>query len=227
MKLGPSKVFRLLSIAAARAAGVPLPKCDPDNEDQVDKACHAVAESTDGLAARIPAWAEYESRLRDHKTYSLKDSLEWLKNTWGITVGQSSVDRDRKRILNAERVNLLANQRLKQSLDLLSDLPDTDLFSGGMRMIGQMILTNLLNYSADTLQNLRPAQIISMMDVFARTSKNYAEGLLIAERQKLAKQQRERFDAETKRAQTGSRDGKISPGQLEQIRAAVFGEAAA
>lgn len=227
MRLGPSKTFRLLSVAAAQKADIPLPACDLDDEAQLDKVCQFVAESTDGVAARQQAWIQYEDRLRDHRTYALDDIRAWLADEWKVTVGRSSIDRDRKRIIQAEKVNQLSNQRLKSALDMMKDLPDSDLFGGGTRMIAQMILSNLLNYSAESLENLKPAQIIAMMDVFARTSKGYAETLLIEERRKLQMQQREAFDREAKKAMGGSRDGKISPAQLEQIRKSVFGEAAA
>ncbi|HOD79967.1 MAG: hypothetical protein BWX88_02681 [Planctomycetes bacterium ADurb.Bin126] len=228
MRLGPSKAFKLLAVAAGRQASLAgLAGVDAADDAAVDAACAAVAQDVSACQVRDGLWAEYESRLRDHRTYALDDVNRWLADEHDIRVGRSSVDRDRKRLIAAERVNELACTKIKAAFDLLKDLPASDMFAGGTKLIGQMILSNLINYSAESLEALKPAQIITMMDTFGRLSRDFATTQLTEVRTELARQQQGKFDAEVRKAQAGSRDGRISPAQLSEIRKAVFGEAAA
>jgi len=179
VNIGHSKSFKELAVAAAAAAGFP-----PPEGGQLEDKAAAVAADNKAVAARDAAWAKYEDILRDDRTYTLQQIQDWLRDAWKIDLGISSIQRDRLRVLEGERRNELANKRIKQAFDLAAELPGQDLFHSGQKLIGQMILNNLLNYSADDLDDLKPSHIIAMMDIFNSAAKKFAETGLIQARVK-------------------------------------------
>jgi len=221
MRIGQSNAFKQLAVAAARDADRPVAG------DDLDAQAESVSRDADARAARDALWAEYEAMLRDTRTWTVRRLAEWLGEHWGVSTTHSSVHRDRKRILRAQRVNELANAKLKAAMELVTDLGHDDLYADGIRWIQQMILQVLLNYTPQSLADMKPSQIVAMMDTFAKTGRAFAETQMVNAR--LAELQR-KFDREVAAAQKRAAEGTgaaLDAEAIAAIRRAVFGEAAA
>lgn len=167
-RIGLSRAYRLLAVNAAEAAGIEVPAGElPDR-------AMAVAGSAEGRAVRDEAWLEYEQRLRD-PSYTLDAIHDWLRDDRGVEVGRTSVDRDRKRLVRGEKVHKLANDRLRVVFDQLQGLSADQLYQGGVKIAMQRLLDFLLRIGADDLEELRPAQILMLIDTFGRLGKTQAE----------------------------------------------------
>jgi len=217
-RIAALKSYDLLAIEAAKRAGVKVP------DGGIDAQSGFVAKDDAAREARDAAWAEYELMLMDTQTWSLRQIRSWLADEWGVKVGNSSVDRARRQIRRKQRVNELACARVKAALDCLEHLPVEETFRSGQHFIARMILGTLVNYSEADLADMKPSQVIAMMDTFYRGAKVFGDTEL--QRQRLAEMQR-KFDEAMSRAAGQAAGAKgLTREKIAEIRKAVFGEAA-
>jgi len=209
-----------LAVAAARQAGI-----QPAGDGLESRAIW-VAQNADARSLRNDVWEEYEAMLADERTWSLRKIVAQAKAAWDAKLTKSSVDRDRKRYRRRQRVNEMANAKIRSALQLVKDLGQEDLYRDGTQYIQRLIMTTLLNYAPEALEELKPAHVVNMMDTFTRTGRALAATQL----DRLAADQRrkdiERFDQEVA-ARMKAGDGRLSAEQIGEIRKHVFGEVAA
>lgn len=210
MRIRRHKAYDELARVAGREAGLE----DPTPE--------RVDEDPDARAIRDNYHAEYERRLRNTQTHSLDDVRLWLHGLGG-KVGRSSIDRNRKVVIAKERAIVLSAQNARAMLEAVKEGGAEDLLAGGTALAGQRIFEALNHLPADALEGLSPGQTIKLFEVMGKLRKAEATASLADVQRDVIEQQRTKFDAETRRAQSASRDGKISPAQIDTIREALFG----
>ena len=205
-----SKAYEQLAATAAAQADLP------------ERTAEAAAGDDGARQIRDSLWEQYERMLRDTQTWRLEQIGEWLTER-GATASRASIHRDRRALLERERVIFLAAARAREILKAASDTGEHDVLRAGRVVAGQMLLSALTNLSSAALEGLRPHQVLRMIDSLGALSKAHAETDLI--RQKLTELQR-RFDEQISAAQAAAPDGRLTPEQIAEAKEAIFGKVA-
>jgi hypothetical protein len=169
MNRAQSKSYKLLAVASAVREGIAIPPGVLDDQARVLMADEAAA------AARQLAWEEYDERLLDDRTWSLAAIKQWLRDTWDCALGVSSIDRDRQRLSRINRVNDLANDRIRRTIDTLKKLGRDDLYQGGVKLILQQLFSLMLRMDVSSLEEMKTGDLLKSMEIFAKAGKLAAE----------------------------------------------------
>jgi len=215
MRRAHSSVYDMLAVAAARAAGF-----DPAGAGDRERAIAIAADAPPAaLEARDAAWAELETMILDERTYRIRDIVKFLAERWAIKFTRTGVHGLRQRLAEKDRVNRLASLQLKRAFELLEDLPLPELLTGGRKMIGKLILSTLMQSGSGALSELKPGQVVAMMDVFVKLAKTYAETGLIDARTSQLQDKLDAAKAAADRAaqKTLAADG-VSEKTIDRIR---------
>jgi len=205
-----SAAYRELAVKACRVAALPG-----------GHSAECAAEDPEACDVRNGLWAEYEARLRDTQTYTIDEIVLWLKSH-DVHVGRTSVHRDRKALLAAERSIVLAAEKAKRICDLIGTDNEADLMRGGRIAIAQLLFEVITDLGPEALAGMTPTQIIKLMNTGTQIGKVHAETELL--NIKLDEMKTAFDDAVAgakKKAKTS--DGSLSAEQIAQVRAAVFG----
>jgi len=212
-----SKVYAKLALLAGEQAGVAF-DAGADEEAKVI----SVAVDDDAAALRDTAWMEYESRLRD-PSFSLARLGQYLKAA-GITVGKSSIARDRDRLKKTEGRTALVNAKIKAVFGELKGLDPAEMHRKGLQLAMQKLLDWMLNLRADRLDAMAPAQIIEALKVFGNLGKILAQTDVI---QETLREKREAAKAAVAKTAGAAADGRMSREDVYKILDDVMkGEAA-
>lgn len=206
-----SKARVLLAQAAAKEAGL------------APATAEAAAADEDARAARDALWQEYERQLTDTQTYTLEAIQTWLESH-GAKVSLASICRDRMPFKNREEKVAGASARTREVLALLEEADEGRLLAASRTRIAQLVFEFFGDLSADALDDLKPHQIVRLMETAGLLSRASADvGLSEARLAEL----RRKFDQEirTREGKAGG-DGRLSVEDIGQIREAVFGSAA-
>jgi len=205
-----STPYDKLAVAAGLAAGLDEPTPD------------SVSNNDDARAARNELWLQYEMRLTDTNTYTLEEIRQWLAGH-SVTVGRTVIHRDRHAVLARETAVRLAGAKAAAIVKAVGEQTGDDIFAGGRLLAAQAIFDALSNLGPEALDNMTVPQTLKMIDALSRLSKSHAETEMIEAR--LA-QMRQAFDDQVEAAKAKASDGRLSEGDIAEIRRAVFGEAA-
>ncbi len=206
VRLGPSKSYKMLAISAARKAELSLP-----DTDDVDKLTSWIASDPDARSLRNQAWLEYEERIRDDRTYTLRAVAEWLKTEYDIDLSISSIDRDRHRINRKEDAAKMSNQRMSAAMKLIHDSHSEDMFGDGLAFCAQTVLSQLMNFDLTTLTEMEPKDVVALMKLMPQISNAAARNL--ESRAKLTKL-REKLDAEAKAKTAGGKSATFTSEEI-------------
>jgi len=179
-----SKAYQLLAVRAAETVGLSLPAAA-----SMDDRLAAVASDPDAAAQRDASWLEYDAMLRD-ESYTL-DRVRAFLAAAEISVGLSSVARDRQRLMKEERRVGLVDARVKTILGAMDQGDTKTLHRQGVRLVMTQLLDTFLSMGADGLTGLKPGQLVDAMEVFSRLGRTLAETdrirLVLDEKRKAAK----------------------------------------
>jgi len=202
MNLRHSKAYRELALAAGRQAGLKKPTPETVAEDETAR------EIRDAL------WAEYEARLRDRKTYTIRAICEWLIETLGLgnaprakRPSLSAVDRDRRAVLAQERRLTLSAQKTRQILEATKETDEADVFEAVRKLIGQHLFEFFLGLPADAIQSAETGEIIRLMKAAGQIGKAHAETEILNRR---LVEMREAVKAEVTKRSAKAKDGRLS-----------------
>jgi hypothetical protein len=208
VNLSHSTIYEQLALAAGKAAGV------------IEPTLEAMAKDPAARQARDLAWIEFDGLLAD-KTQTLKKIGRWLFDR-GVSVSDASVHRARTRVLDARRLDELKNQRTADVLKSLAGMDGREVLDAATKKAGQALLELFSKLQPEQLDDLTAPQWLRAFETAAVLQRSRAETGLIDQRVAALKAA---FDRETKK-RTEKGDGKLSAGDLEEIRKAVFGSAA-
>ena len=195
-----------LALVAGREAGL----------DTLDPA--AVADDPRARELRDVKWGQFERRLRDTKTYTLKDVREWLADA-GIKIGLSSVHRARLYLLEKESRITLAAQKAEAVVKACETAGLKDLLAGGHRLAAQVIFEALADLPSGTLAGLKPGGVVKMIEVFGKLSTAIAETELVAARtRKLQGELDKAKAAADAQAEKVLADSGVDPETINRIR---------
>ncbi len=214
MRSRHSKAYDALAICAGRQVSMNRPTAK------------RVAEDENARSLRDAIWLDYERKLRDDKTYRIDDVWAWLSDPdRGVTVGRSSVHRDRRALLQRERTVVLAAAKAAAVLDAAKASGQSDILKGGRHLAAQLIFNTLSELPESALEDMEPAQVLRLVDSLSKLSKASAEtDLITAKLAELRKKFDEAITATQRKISKG--DGKLSDKQIQKIREAIFGSAA-
>lgn len=211
MNVGHTKTFEALAVEAGKAVGLKRPTPA------------AVAADSGARERRDLLWAEYESMLRDSKTYRLEDLRAWLVKQ-GVRTSLSTVERNRRRVLDRERLLALASERTRQFLEAVKGTDESEVFAAARKRAGQMLFDFFLRLPTDALEELEPGQILKAFEVVGKLSKAHADVGLIEQKMREAHAAAAKA-VEAKAAK--AKDGRISREDVYEILDRVMkGEAA-
>lgn len=201
MNVRHSNAYEKLAVEAGERSGLDKPDAEAVAAD------HAACQVRDAL------WADYERQLRDAKTYTLETIREWLAEQNSQT-SLSGVHRDRRALLDRERLTTLAAGRAKAVIEAATESGEHDLLRGGRLIAGQLLFNALSNLSSESLEGMTPPQILRMVDTLGLLSKAHAETDLIraklTEINKAAK-------AEIEKAVSKTKDKKLTSDAVYKI----------
>lgn len=195
MNIRHSKNYQELALAAGRKAG--LKKPTPE----------AVAADEGAREIRDALWREYERLLADSQTHTLAKVLEWLGKQGIARPSRSSVDRDRQAVLAQERRLTLTAEKTRRVLETMKGADESQVMAAARGLAGQHIFEFLLSLPGDALENLKPGEIVRLIEVTGKLSKAHADVGLIEQRMREAGQAA-RKELDAKAAKT--KDGRLT-----------------
>jgi len=209
-KVRHSQAYQKLAIAACKAAGL--------------TGCHSperAAEDAEARQERDDLWAEYEARLRDTQTYTLDEIRAWLTEQ-KVNVARTSVHRDRRAIMAYHRSVIVAAENARAICDAIDTGDEADLMRGNRVAIAQLIFNTLGELPPDVMEGITIPQLTKLMNTGTQIGKVHAETKILNMK---IDEMTKAFDAAVSGAKGKSKtgDGSLSPEQIAQVRAAVFG----
>jgi len=205
-------LYRKMAAWAAAEAGVAPPTAE------------AGAENPAAREIRDAIWAEYESRLRDTQTYTLKAIAAWLRETTGIDAKTMAVHRDRKPVLARQRALELTIADVRNFLEATRDASEAEIMEAARRRAGDQLFQLLMQARVDRPDTVDPKDLIrwarAVADLSAAGASTRLSEQRLAEMRKAAR-------AEAEREAEAAPDGRLSKTEvLKIIDAAMKGEAA-
>jgi hypothetical protein len=217
-----SSAFIRLAVAAAKNVGLALPSPNGSGSETQAKWLEAVAKDAAARAERDRLWQEYEGRLADECTYTLKALTAWLEEQ-GAKISLMAVQRDRLAIIADMNRFRYAADKARATIDAATDRGESDLFRAGRVAAGQLIFNALMEITPAQLENLEPKFILKLMEISGKLSKAHAETDLLNQK---IEELRKAFDEQVAAAQKKSPDGKLTADMLLEAKEAIFGKVA-
>lgn len=134
----------------------------------------AVSADATARAIRDDLWVQYERVLRDEKTYTVTGLVQWLLEI-GVKCPRTNVHRDRDAIRAEERRVVMAGEKARQTMALFDQAGTSDFLAAGRGVASQLMFEALTQLSPDMLSEMKPIQIIKLIDTFGKFSKNKSE----------------------------------------------------
>ncbi len=210
MNVRHSSAYEKLAVEAGERSDIKKPTAE------------SVASDNHAVQLRDALWSDYERQLRDAKTYTLETIREWLAEQNSQT-SLSGVHRDRRALLDRERLTTLAADRARAVIEAATESGEHDFLKGGRLIAGQLLFDALGNLSSESLDGMTPPQILRMVDTLGLLSKAHAETDLI--RAKLDELQR-KFDEAVDAAKAKRAGGELTAEDLAEAKEAIFGKVA-
>lgn len=180
----------------------------------------AAAENDQAREIRDCLWAELQKRVGDLSTYTIDAIRLWLNADIGVDVGRGSVQRLREQHVAGLAAIRLRAERARQVIDAVGKGGEGDALEAGRAISAQIMFNALAGLDDAALTNLKPAQIINMINSVALLSRQDIETRYRkAQLGELVK----KFDREMA-AKVAGRGGALTADDLAEIRKAVFGE---
>ena len=218
------RAYDLIAIHAGNLAGLRMPDAVAAAAMTADEIQALVAQVADDEAARKirdELYAEFDRRLAD-PGYGLDQLVEWFANAYA-PVGRSSLYRARCAIRAHESRIAETSDYAKAYVALAAEQGGEAVFAGASQRAGQLVFQLLMETRAEDLDAADPAKLAKIIGALAKIQKSRAETDMI--RQRLTEARR-KFDSEVSDRAAHNADGKLSAGDIDAIRKAVFGEAA-
>jgi len=199
----------------ARAAGASVGLTSPTPE--------TVAESPEARDARDALWAEYDLRLGDEKTYTLKQIKAWLAEQ-GVASSIPAIHRDRSRVRRRRRAVEIGTRKVREFMEAAKGLDSSDLFQAVLRRIGQTLFETFGEFGSADLEGMTINQWIRAMETAGYLMRSHAKTEI--DRARLA-EMRKAARAEADRAAASAADGRMTREDVYRIIDKVMkGEAA-
>jgi hypothetical protein len=179
----------------------------------------AAAENDQAREIRDCLWAELQKRIGDLQTYAIDGIFNWLNNDIGVSVGRGSVQRLREQHVAGLAAIRLRAERARQVIEAVGKGGEGDALEAGRAISAQIMFNALAGLDDTALANLKPAQIINMINSVALLSRQDIETRYrTAQLGELVK----KFDRELA-AKVRGPNGVLNAADLAEIRKAVFG----
>jgi len=186
----------------------------------------AAAENDQAREIRDCLWAELQKRVGDIQTYSIDGLHKWLTDTIGVTIGRGSVQRLREQHVNSLRAVKLRAERARDVIEAAGQGGEAGVLEASRVLAGQAMFNALAGLDELALTNLKPGQILKMVDSVAILSRQDIETRY---RKAQLGELMKKFDQESNtRLKADGLKGKLylTDTDISEIRKAVFGEPA-